>query len=376
MDEPRRSREGYLVIADIAGYTAFLTGTELEHTQGIIEELTALIRERLAPPLRFIKLEGDAVFYYADSITFANGERLAEVLEACYFDFSNRLVNMVRETTCRCAACASIDSLDLMFIAHYGTFVVQRGGATEDLAGPDVILVHRLLKNGITEEMGLRASVFFTDACLQHLPPSFALPKHSETYESFAETTGGVHDLQPVLREMREERRQYISVADADLELSSVVPFPPAVVWQYVVDPLQRLRWACGLFDKNRPDKTEPNARGRLGGVGASYHCSHAPGVTTREYVDWRPFSYFTCRTRTPFAGGFITTRSAIETTEFVPHGDGSTLVCYHIRVVDRSWFSMLALKPIRLLSRRGARDWGAKLQAALEQDVAAASSQ
>ena len=230
MADVRRSREGYLVIADIAGYTAFLTGTELEHAQSIIEELTALIRERLAPPPRFVKLEGDAIFCYADGSTFADGERLVELLEVCYFEFSNRLFNIVRATTCQCAACASIDSLDLKFIAHYGTFVIQRGDATEDLAGPDVILVHRLLKNTITEQTGIGPYVFFTEACMEHLPPSFALPKHSETYESFGETSGGVHELAPVLAEMREARREYVGAEDADIETSFVHTAPPAVV--------------------------------------------------------------------------------------------------------------------------------------------------
>ena len=55
----RGTREGYLLLADISGYTAFLTGTELEHAQAIIHELTTLIRDRLAPPMRFVKLEGD-----------------------------------------------------------------------------------------------------------------------------------------------------------------------------------------------------------------------------------------------------------------------------------------------------------------------------
>ena len=50
--------------------TAFLTGTELEHAHAIVHELTALIRERLAPPMRFVKLEGDAVFCYTDRSTF------------------------------------------------------------------------------------------------------------------------------------------------------------------------------------------------------------------------------------------------------------------------------------------------------------------
>jgi hypothetical protein len=44
-----RTREGYLLLADISGYTKFLTGTELGHAQAIIRELTVLLRDRLAP---------------------------------------------------------------------------------------------------------------------------------------------------------------------------------------------------------------------------------------------------------------------------------------------------------------------------------------
>ena len=43
-----------------------------------------------------MKLEGDAVFCYADEAAFPDGERLVELLEACYFEYSNRLENMVR----------------------------------------------------------------------------------------------------------------------------------------------------------------------------------------------------------------------------------------------------------------------------------------
>ena len=131
------------MLADISGYTAFLTGTELEHANAIVHELTTLIRERLAPPMRFVKLEGDAVFCYADGASFADGERLVELIESCYFDFSNRLLDMKRETTCRCEACAAIGSLDLKFVAHHGGYVIEPEGDREDLAGPDVILAHR-----------------------------------------------------------------------------------------------------------------------------------------------------------------------------------------------------------------------------------------
>src|SRR3954468_24159602 len=175
-------RRGYLLLADISGYTAFLTGTELEHAHAIVHELTSLIRERFAPPMRFVKVEGDAVFCYADHSTFRDGERFIELIEACYFDFSNRLVDMMRSTTCPCDACAAIGSLGLKFIGHFGSYVVEREDDREDLAGPDVILVHRLLKNSISED-GPQAYALLTDACLMRTSSALALPAHSEIYD-------------------------------------------------------------------------------------------------------------------------------------------------------------------------------------------------
>ena len=108
--------------------------------------------------MRFVKLEGDAVFCYADGASFEDVERLVELIETCYFDVSNRLLDMERETTCRCAACASIGSLDLKFVAHFGAYVIESEDGREDLVGPDVILVHRLLKNTVSDSGGPRAS--------------------------------------------------------------------------------------------------------------------------------------------------------------------------------------------------------------------------
>ena len=36
MPEDNRARQGYLVVADISGYTAFLTGTELDQAHEIM----------------------------------------------------------------------------------------------------------------------------------------------------------------------------------------------------------------------------------------------------------------------------------------------------------------------------------------------------
>jgi hypothetical protein len=361
----QRTREGYLLLADISGYTAFLTGTELEHADAIVHELTTLIRERLSPPMRFVKLEGDAVFCHADGATFEEGERLVELIESCYFGFWNRLVDMERETTCRCAACASIGTLDLKFVAHYGTYVIGSDGDRHDLAGPDVILVHRLLKNTVSGDGGPRAYAFLTQPCLERMPRSFELPSHSESYEPLGETTGGVHDLKPVVARMREARRVYIGSEDADLEISfGEHPYPPAVLWQYFVDPEKRLRWQ----PLQTAIKDRPNKQGRLG-LGASSHCAHGfGGDALREYLDWRPYSYFTNRF-TPLGRGPLFF-PCTETFEFIATDTG-TRVDYRSRLEDCGPLTRLRFRIVRPGGGRMLTRSGKALRRVLDQDAA-----
>jgi hypothetical protein len=363
-------RQGYLLLADISGYTAFLTETELDHAHAIVHELTSLIRERLAPPTRFVKLEGDAVFCYADQSTFRDGERFIELIEACYFDFSNRLVDMARSTTCPCHACAAIDSLGLKFIGHHGSYVIEHEADREDLAGPDVILIHRLLKNSISDDDGPQGYAFLTDACLSQMSSSLALPTHSETYESFGETSGGVHDLGPVLDAMRMARREFITPEDADVETSVELPVPLAAAWQYIVDPVERQRWACTKFSKD-PDEVTPNAQGRVG-PGATAHCNHGPGVGIREYLDWRPFAYCTCRTTLPpRLARIVGIQRQIETYEFVPIDEHSTRIVIRVRLLDRPGRTTLRLRAFRHACAALFRSWNAALLSIAEEDLA-----
>ncbi|MBK5111466.1 MAG: DUF2652 domain-containing protein [Thermoleophilia bacterium] len=358
-------QEGYLLLADISGYTEFLTGTELEHSHAIIRELTRLIRERLTPPMRFVKLEGDAVFCYAGSDAFRDGERFVELIESCYFGFADRLLDMERGTTCSCDACAAIPSLGLKFVAHYGSFIVECDDGSEDLAGPDVILVHRLLKNRITEGGGPAAYAFFTEACRQRLPEDFELADHRETYGSFGEVAGGVYDLNAALQQMRENRREYVGPADADLEVNIRMQFPAEIVWQYFVDPDKRLRW--------QPFQTgvenRPNTGGRMG-VGAASHCAHGDaGDALREYLDWRPFTYFTNRF-TPLPNGPEIMPLSTETVEFTSQEDGGTSVSWRIRLEDRGEKALSRFEVVRQqLESNLPTLWEAALSKALDDD-------
>src|SRR3972149_11044194 len=72
------TQHGYLVLADISGYTSFVAATELEHAHDILTELLELILGQLTPTLTLSKLEGDAVFAYAAEARVPRGETVLE----------------------------------------------------------------------------------------------------------------------------------------------------------------------------------------------------------------------------------------------------------------------------------------------------------
>jgi len=56
------TEDGVLVLADISGFTEFVTATELEHGPPIIAELLGEVMRQISPPLEIQEVEGDAVF--------------------------------------------------------------------------------------------------------------------------------------------------------------------------------------------------------------------------------------------------------------------------------------------------------------------------
>ena len=78
------SQKGYIVVANIFGYTAFVKKTELEHAQSIIDDLLNTLIESFHPPLIFSKIEGDSIFAYTPENSFIKGQTLLEAIENLY----------------------------------------------------------------------------------------------------------------------------------------------------------------------------------------------------------------------------------------------------------------------------------------------------
>jgi carbon monoxide dehydrogenase subunit G len=266
---------------------------------------------------------------------------------------------MAAASTCSCGACSNIGALDLKFVIHRGSFL----DSGDDVAGPDVILVHRLLKNRVPE----RAYALFTEPCRSDLPRALPLREHLETYEELGDVRVGVYDLRPVLEGRRAAPAVYIGPEDADLEFAGEGEAPPAVLWPYFLDVDKRLRWEDDIVSV----RYDTNERGRLG-LGAVSHCDHGSWSSAQRFVDWRPFAYYTVDLQ-PVRKSLTGAVPMTITIELVPLEGGRTRVAYRFRLHDRGLLSRLMLRVLAPSLRRTMARQARQLNAVVREDLAAA---
>ena len=155
-------RRAHIILVDISGYTQFIRRhrVSLIHAEQIITDLLECVIDASGHPLTLNKLEGDAALFYAlidEGEEASAGERerrsatvVLRQLEGFFAAFQARERELVSDCTlCACDACAKSGELRLKVIAHTGTIVVKRVRQFEEIAGEDVILAHRLLKNSV-----------------------------------------------------------------------------------------------------------------------------------------------------------------------------------------------------------------------------------
>ena len=285
-----KTQHGYLILADISGYSSFVARSELEHAHDILSELLEVLIKRLAAVFTVSKLEGDAIFAYASDEKLTRGETLLELIESTYAAFKDQQETIRRRTTCQCNACRNIPSLDLKFMVHHGDYIAQSIGGYREMVGADVNLVHRLLKNHVADVSGWRGYALFTEQVLSHvgLKPD-GLQEMSETYD-IGEVKIFVTDLNDRYRTLRDLRRVFVDRAEADLVYEFDVPAPPPIVWDWLNDPQKRVKWE--FADRHMFPFFLPKGRTTVGAVN---HCVHGKNVSMIETVlDWRPFDYFT----------------------------------------------------------------------------------
>ena len=176
-----------LVIVDISGYTQFLRQRKLTliHAEEIITQLLESVIDIAEFPLILNKLEGDAAFLYAlmDGDHQKAAQDILQQVLAFFPAFHNKAAELSHDTSyCDCDACTHISRLKLKAFLHHGEVVFKKIRQFEELAGENVILIHRLLKNGVAADEYILMTNSFS--ALTEDIPTFRKERRTENYEN------------------------------------------------------------------------------------------------------------------------------------------------------------------------------------------------
>ena len=200
------AEEGYLLLADISGYTGFMSGLGEAHgvdfSQGIppgfalMGALLDAVAAGLTDPFTVVKFEGDAVFATAPPEALdGRGAYAVEQLRGTYQRFIEaRTQADIGRGDHWCEACVLTTSLDLKMVLHEGPYVRQAVQQQSELLGTTVNVVHRMLKSSVADAVGNRHFLHMTMAAAARLGLDDAGVAHLETYD-IGEVPGRVLDL-------------------------------------------------------------------------------------------------------------------------------------------------------------------------------------
>jgi uncharacterized protein YndB with AHSA1/START domain len=209
--------------------------------------------------------------------------------------------------------------LDLKFVCRHGEFIGHRMAGREEIAGRDVILVHRLLKNAVNERLGGHACALCPDACIRAMgvdPAVYGLVAQRETIDVIGEVTCWVRDLEAAWRQDSERERHEVTSDRAAMVIGLEFAAPRPTVWECFTVPALRPKWrgAGGVREATRDGRR---------GVGTTNHCMRGEAAIIEEVLDWRPFDYLTLTTLLPVSDAPV----IVLTYAFFDTADGGTRV-------------------------------------------------
>ncbi len=249
-----------LFIPDISGFTNFVKSVEVEHSKHIISELLETISSVNPLGMQLVEIEGDALFYYCERDSISKGLFLEQV-KSIYIAFHHKLRQFESQRICHCGACRTATNLELKFVGHYGPSNFIEVLNSKKPFGPDVIAVHRLLKNGI----GSNEYVLLTDSLADFLDGSWRelnWKKGGETYDVnhidfvYADVRSWQEEI-PDIKEVLTDHGTSKYFIEFDLEIEKEVD----IVYEYLSNFELKKKWG-GELDDIRYEKDRVNKIG------------------------------------------------------------------------------------------------------------------
>ncbi len=326
--------EGTFVLADISGYTSFLTGVAIEHAKEITSDLFKAILKANQGRWKVANVEGDCIFFYREGRESPD-ELLAHV-KRLHERFCDRVIDIALASSCSCGACSRTNQLAMKFVAHTGEFETQEIAGRKELIGADIVVAHRLLKNSVPLKEYLLLSKQCGD-CVDEV--QLPVSEGADDYEAFGPVEYTYLDLEPLRRAMEERNHFFIGPEEARLELTFDIDAAPDVVWDAMKDREKRLKWQghAEIMDL-------PGPRGRAGTVHRCIKANGSQDVHATTAVDENG------RRVTSKAFPTSLLRNCYWTEEVSERPDGGSRLGFYM-TFDFTWpvvshVALLALKP------------------------------
>ncbi len=255
---------GFLLLADLTGYTSYLARGELAHAPVIAGDLLETVVGRLEPPFRLAKLEGDAAFLFAEEGR-AEPALLLDAIVASYLAFRRRLRSIEAASACDCKACALAPRLDLKAFVHYGDYLRSTIAGRDELSGADVIVAHRLLKGAGAASAAGRGFVLFTVAAAEALGLDHrtgTLVAGSESIEHLGDVATLTLDLEERWTAETAARRVTDTAGTPLFAITVDLDAAPADVWAQLTSPDAASRLGGPARDHGDAGRRDARRRG------------------------------------------------------------------------------------------------------------------
>jgi hypothetical protein len=140
----------FFCVPDITGFTKFIATSDINFSKEVIPALLRKLIEANILKMNVAEIEGDAIFFYKTGRLPAV-TRVAEQCKHLYKTFSDFLDNLQKSDPENYNKYLADTPLGLKIIIHYGNISQANIKGRTKLLGEDVIIAHKLLKNGIDE---------------------------------------------------------------------------------------------------------------------------------------------------------------------------------------------------------------------------------
>ena len=203
-----QNKSGFLLIADISGYTPFIKNHSMRkkpiigkkiadfwdsHAHKLINTLLEEVIQNFEPVMQFNKLEGDAALFFLEEIGEKN--QMQDIYKKMVITrerFNSKVNSLQFVQSCPCDPCQQSKNLKLKMFLHKGYFTQTEIRNNQELSGEALIFIHRLLKNKVKSS----EYFLFSGAVLEQLDKGLEFSLITQKIDDFGKQKLGFIDFE------------------------------------------------------------------------------------------------------------------------------------------------------------------------------------